>query len=357
MQAQSSAPVRTFTAAFRDPAYDESRYARAVAAHLGTTHTEFLVDPSHALEIVPRLADLYDEPFADSSQLPTQWIAAVTRRHVTVCLSGDGGDELFAGYDRYFWVDWLWRGIGWLPERARKVLATGLEAVPGRAYDALGRLLPARVRTRFLGEKVARFARVLSVASPDEANQRLVSHWEDPQRLVPGAREFGGIRFGVPLPELVPRLVERMQFLDLVTYLPDDLLVKLDRAAMAVGLEPRVPLLDRRVVEFVWRLPFDLKVRRGERKWLLRRVLERYVPRRLTDRPKMGFGVPLDAWLRGPLREWAEELLSPNRLSADGLLDPEPIRRRWAQHLVGRANWGYPLWTVLVFQAWRLRWL
>ena len=356
MQAQSDRPVKTFTIGFHERGYDEARHAKAVAAHLGTEHTELYVEPSHALDIIPKLAEWYDEPFADSSQIPTFLVSEMTRRHVTVALSGDGGDELFAGYNRYFWGEALWRRLGRLPGGARRAGAGLLTALPPSAWDRLFAAVPVRLRPPQAGDKLHKLADVLRLPDQAALYRRLVSHWEEPASLVPGASE-AGIPWDLMADPKMPDFVERMQRLDTVTYLPDDILTKVDRASMAVALEARVPLLDHRVVEFAWRLPMTQKIRGGDGKWLLRQVLHRYVPRELIERPKMGFGVPIDVWLRGPLRDWAEALLDERRLRAEGFLDPAPIRRRWAEHLSGARNWQYPLWDVLMFQAWRERWL
>jgi asparagine synthase (glutamine-hydrolysing) len=348
MQAQSARPVKTFTIGFGEAGYDEATHAKAVAAHLGTEHTELYVEPRHALDVVPKLADMYDEPFADSSQIPTFLVAEMTRRHVTVALSGDGGDELFAGYNRYVWAETLWSWIARMPSPLRRAAAAAAECVPG----GLARLLPV-VRPH---EKLAKVAEILRLDGIDSVYRRLVSQWPDPARLVRSGREPSGPLWDSGLARDFPEPITRMQMIDTLTYLPDDILAKVDRATMAVGLESREPLLDHRLLEFAWTLPPSFKLRDGQGKWPLRRVLERYVPRALFERPKMGFGVPIDSWLRGPLRDWAEDLLDAKTLESDGLFDPAPVRAAWAAHLAGTREMHYPLWVVLMFQAWKRRW-
>lgn len=356
MQAQSNRPVKTFSIGFREAGYDEATHAKAVARHLGTEHTELYVEPSHALDVVPKLAEWFDEPFADSSQIPTYLVAEMTRRHVTVALSGDGGDENFAGYNRYFWADALHRRLQMVPRPLRQGAASLMRAIPPAAWNGLFCAVPARWRPPQPGDKVHKLAAILSLDGPGALYRRLVSQWEEPDSLVRGGHEPRDILWDDAVAREIPDYTARMQFLDTVTYLPDDILTKVDRATMAVALEGRVPLLDHRVVEFAWRLPTSLKVRDGQGKWALRQVLSRYVPVPLFERPKMGFGVPIDSWLRGPLREWAEALLAPRALEADGLLNAGPVRAAWHEHLSGVRNWQYPLWTVLMFQAWRQRW-
>ena len=356
MQAQSARPVKTFSIGFHAAGYDEARYAAGVASHLHTDHTEFYVEPKHALDLVPRLADWFDEPFADSSQIPTLLISELTRKHATVALSGDGGDELFAGYNRYLWTERVLRVARSVPRPLHHPMAAALRALPPYTWTRLLEWLPFVPRTSLVGDKLHKIATLLDDPAPDAVYRSLVSQWQEPEAVAAvGCEPLGPLSDGSVAADF-PDIVSRMQFLDLVTYLPDDILTKVDRATMAVGLEGRVPLLDHRVVAFSWTLPSHFKVRGGEGKWLLRRVLDRYVPSRLVDRPKMGFAVPIDSWLRGPLRDWAETLLAPQRLAADGLLRVEPVRRAWEEHLAGTRNWEHQLWTVLMLQAWRERW-
>lgn len=356
MQAQSDRPVRTFSIGFHEDGYDEAQHAKAVAAHLGTDHIELYVTPAQAMQVVPRLPSMYDEPFADSSQIPTHLVAQLARRHVTVALSGDGGDELFCGYSRYLLAQRLWHRISAVPVPMRRAAAATIAAFSEPTWDriaeGLGRLLPMSERFARPGEKVHKGARAMAARSSDALYLNLVSQWADPGTLVLGAREPRTVLSGAntPLRELPD--VPRMMAFDLLTYLPDDILAKVDRAAMAVSLETRVPLLDHRVIEFAWQLPMAHKLRDGVGKWALRQVLYRHVPRDLVERPKMGFAVPIDSWLRGPLRDWAEALLDPRRLEEDGLLATEPIRLAWKQHLDGSANRQSQLWNVLMFQAW-----
>lgn len=353
MQAQSDRPVKTFTIGFHEAQYDEAVYARKVAGHLGTDHTELYVTPRQALDVIPRLPTLYDEPFADSSQIPTFLVSELARQHVTVSLSGDGGDELFAGYNRYVWGRSLWRKIGWMPMGLRRGVAKGITALSpmswGAVFDRFGPVLPA---VQSPGDKLHKLAELLGVEDPDALYAGLASHWKQPTQVVIGAIEPPTLLTDRPRWARLDDCALRMMFLDLATYLPDDILVKLDRASMAVSLEARVPLLDHRVAEFAWRLPVAMKIRGGQGKWALRQVLKKYLPLELVDRHKMGFGVPIDSWLRGPLRDWAEDLLDERRLDKDGFFNPRPIREKWAEHLSGRRNWQHHLWDVLMFQAW-----
>jgi asparagine synthase (glutamine-hydrolysing) len=314
------------------------------------------VTPEEARAVIPRIPTLYDEPFADSSQIPTFLVSQLARRHVTVSLSGDGGDELFGGYNRYFWGRRIWRDIGWLPAGIRRAAGRGITAISPAGWDRVYRgtkvdtILGTRYQT--VGERIHRLVKTLAVADPEEMYRTLVSMWIDPTALAGGVREPSTILSDRQQWADLDDFTERMMFLDLVTYLPDDILVKVDRASMGVSLEARAPFLDHRVVEFAWRIPLSLKIKGGKGKWPLRDVLDQYVPRDLIERPKVGFGAPIGAWLRGPLREWGEDLLDESRLRREGMIDPTPVRAKWEQLLSGSGDWQHPLWTVLMFQAW-----
>jgi asparagine synthase (glutamine-hydrolysing) len=360
MQAQSDRPVKTFTIGFHESGYDEAAHAAAVANHLGTDHTALYVTPEEARTVIPQLPTMFDEPFADSSQIPTFLVSQLARRHVTVSLSGDGGDELFGGYNRYFWGRSIWRKIGWAPSAARTFGSRAITALsPGgwdRQFSRLDPLLPSGLRQRMPGDKLHKLAGVLAAENPEELYHGLVSQWKQTNEVVVGASEPPTAITDRSRWANLPDFTQRMMFLDLISYLPDDILTKVDRASMAVSLEARVPLLDHRVVAFAASVPLSMKIRDGQGKWLLRQVLYRYVPQELIERPKMGFGVPIDVWLRGPLREWAEELLDERRLRTEGFFHPAPIRQKWQEHLTGSRNWQYPLWNVLQFQAWHECW-
>lgn len=357
MQAQSDRPIKTFTIGFHEAGYDEAKHAAAVAKHLGTEHHELYLASSEAQAIIPDIPNWCDEPFADVSQIPTYLVSQLARQQVTVSLSGDGGDELFAGYNRYFLGQKLWPLMKILPCWLRSFSAQTIRQLSPKQWESFSKILPKKFRSPLVGDKIHKLASVLEAFNTQSFYKCLVTFWEKPAHLVLGGNE----------PVLYPwnfestfghsnEFVESMQMMDTLTYLPDDILTKVDRASMAVSLEARVPLLDHRVVEFAYGLPMDVKIRNGQGKWLLRQVLNKYVPNRLIDRPKMGFGVPIDQWLRGPLREWAENLLSLQRLESEGILNPEPIRQRWREHLSGQRNWQYSLWGVLMFQAWQERW-
>ena len=352
MQAQSPTPVRSFSIGFQEADYNEAQHAKAVAEHLGTDHTELYVTHQQTQDVIPRLPEIYDEPFADSSQIPTYLVSQLTRQHVTVALSGDGGDELFGGYNRYSQGAMAAKIARAMPMFGRRALAQAITSLSPAKWDALFRLLPAGVRPRMAGDKAHKLALVLA---EDEMGyyRHLVSQWDDAWRLVKGAKEPAALHQDPAIMARFDDHVEWMQYVDTLTYLPDDILTKVDRASMAVSLEARVPMLDHRVVEFAWRLPMTMKVRKGEGKWLLRQVLYRHVPRELIERPKMGFGLPFADWLRGPLKDWCADLIVPEALTRSGFLDPEPIQAKWREHLSGRRNWQYFLWNVLMFEAWR----
>jgi asparagine synthase (glutamine-hydrolysing) len=348
MQAVSSRPVRTFTIGVRDPAHDEAVAARAIAAHLGTDHTEQYVTPDDALALIPRLSTIYDEPFADSSQIPTLLVSELARRHVTVSLSGDGGDELFAGYERYVSAPRLVERLGRIPAPFRDLAGRALLARSVQlGFDALTRLDGG-----LAGERARRLGEILASPSPLTVHRALHSSWPMPQTVVRGGSEPATLLTESRLPWSAEGFGQHMVEADALTYLPDDLLVKVDRAAMAVSLETRVPLLDHRIVEFATRLPWRFKVRDGVRKWIMRQVLYRHVPRHLVDGPKRGFAVPVGQWLRGPLRDWAGDLLSRDRIEADGYFHHAPITTKWSAHLRGAYDWSYPLWAILMFNAW-----
>ncbi len=354
MQAQSNRPVRTFTIGFAEPVYNEAEYARRVAAHLGTDHTELYVSPADLLAVVPKLPQLYDEPFADSSQVPTFAVAQLARQHVTVTLSGDGGDELFGGYDRYFLGRRLQRWRRVVPESLRVGIAKLIAAVPPRKWDhVLGvlRMDPLRARS-ISGDRLHKLAGILGARSDRAIYRDLMSHWVDAEQVALNGEEPGTVLSDARRWPQVDGLLSWMMYVDLVGYLPDDILVKVDRASMGVSLESRAPYLDHTIVEHAWRLPLTAKVNGRFGKRILRRLLARYVPPSLFERPKMGFGVPLDSWLRGPLRDWAEDLLDESRLRREGYVAPEPIRRKWHDHQRGNRNWQYHLWDVLMFEAW-----
>jgi asparagine synthase (glutamine-hydrolysing) len=354
MQAMSTRPVKTFSIGFREQGYDEAPFAKAVAQHLGTDHTELYVTESDALATVPRLASVYSEPFADSSQIPTLLVSELARRHVTVALSGDGGDELFCGYTRYTLGQKTWNRLRHIPAPLRRTIANAVTAAGPEALNRLLRpatnLLPQRYRIERPGDRLVKGASVAALNSLDDVYRVLISHWQAPGDIVIGGREPEHRCAGGLPPDLDP--VRRMMHDDLVRYLPDDILAKVDRAAMSVSLETRVPLLDHRLVEFSASLPMHILHHQGQSKWPLRDILFRHVPRLLIERPKMGFGIPLDAWLRGPLRDWAEDLLDETRLKSDGFFRPAPIRKAWIDHLSGARNMHYPLWVILMFQSW-----
>lgn len=349
MQSQSSQRVKTFTIGFDEAGFDESPHARAVADHLGTDHHEMRVSSKMAQDVILSLPRMYDEPFADSSQIPTHLVCKAARQHVTVTLSGDGGDELFGGYNRYFWGSRIWAKFSWMPLPARQLMAKAICALPLSQWDYISR---AAGITRF-GDRVHKLgSRLGSVRDMDDLYWSLVSEW-DPASVVKGVDQNSPSPWesNNALPAAL-NPVERMMFRDAVTYLPDDILCKVDRAAMACSLETRVPFLDHRLVELAWRLPLNMKIRGNTGKWALRQVLYKYVPKELIERPKAGFAIPIGQWLCGPLRDWAENLLGESRLHQEGFFHPEPIRKAWVEHLTGRRDHTPKIWAILMFQAW-----
>ena len=353
MQAQSSTPVKTFTIGFHEAEYDEAQYAAAVARHLGTDHTELYVTPSDALDVIPRLPDIYDEPFADASQIPTYLVSKLARQKVTVSLSGDGGDEFFAGYHRHFLGRKLWEKVDRVPRFTRHAASAAMRAVPISVWNTMlspqRRFVPSALRRARAGERIHKLARAMTSLAPDSLYHEIVTYWSG---AVPGASD---LPIAITTPSQWPQLTdmtEQMMFLDQISYLPDDILVKVDRASMAVSLEAREPLLDHRLLEFAWRLPMSMKLRNGGGKWILKNLLARYLPQSLIERPKMGFGLPIDHWLRGPLQGWAESLLDERRLREDGFFDVAAIRAKWTDYQLRRGEWPHYIWTVLMFQAW-----
>ncbi|RIA55377.1 asparagine synthase (glutamine-hydrolyzing) [Dichotomicrobium thermohalophilum] len=346
MQSQSERPVKTFSIGFRETGFDEAVHAREIAAHLGTEHHEHYMSPKEALDIIPRLPTIYDEPFADVSQIPTFMVSQFARQQVTVALSGDGGDEIFGGYQRHYVVPALWQRIGWLPRRVRAAMSRAIQRV---SIERWNRLVPQHPQ---FGERLYKLAELLPLADAAEIYDHLVAKWPDAQTPV-----LDAVFSRIPLtdPGRQPQglnFAEQMMFRDGLSYLPNDILTKVDRASMAVSLEVRAPLLDPRLYAYAWSLPYAMRLRGGKGKWLLRKWLERHVPRELIERPKQGFSVPVGEWLRGPLRPWAEDLLNPDMIRRQGLLDAQAIRTCWQDHLAGRGRHAYKLWTVLMFQAW-----
>ena len=308
------------------------------------------------MSIIPYLPSLYDEPFSDSSQIPTYLISKLARHHVTVSLSGDGGDELFGGYNRYLWGNRIWGKINGYSSSLRHVLNWGIKALSPKAWDSvfqfLDPLVPKSVKQRNPGDKLHKLAGILMSKHPQEMYLRLASHWDTSKSIVRGSEEISTLLTNSKRWANIQDFTSTMMSLDMTCYLPDDILVKVDRASMGVGLETRTPFLDHRVVEYAWKIPMHMKIRNNQGKWILKQVLYKYVPKELIERPKMGFAIPIDSWLKGPLRDWAEDLLSPDKLKNEGFLNPEPIRKVWQAHISGKENFQHHLWDVLMFQAW-----
>ena len=351
MQKQSSVPVKTFSIGFKDNNYNEAVYAKDVATYLGTDHTELMVSPSDALNVIPKLPLIYDEPFADSSQIPTYLLAKLTRQEVTVSLSGDAGDELFGGYTRYQHTQNIVNKLKNVPTSVKSIVS-GIENCIPQKYtndiiDSFSSLFQQQFQTSY-SNKFNRFVKLLNSKNEIDAYNELLAYW-DPSEIMKNEIDRKVDSSSIPLSL---NAIEQMMLFDTINYLPDDILVKVDRAAMAVSLETRIPFLDHKVYEFAWQLPFQYKIRNGNSKWLLRQLLYRYVPENLIDRPKMGFGVPIDSWLRGPLKDWAADLLDESKIRKQGFFKSEVISKRWNEHISGKRNWHFQLWTVLMFQQW-----
>jgi asparagine synthase (glutamine-hydrolysing) len=352
MHKYSSRPAKTFTIGFHEKIFNEAEDARLTARKLGSDHTEFHVTPQVAMSVIPRLATIYDEPFADSSQIPTYLVSQLARQHVTVALSGDGGDEIFGGYNRYVWAGQVWDLINRYPRAARSLLAKLCESISPATWERWSTRLPGRLNVKAPGNKMHKLAGILTSINQEDLYHRLLSQWNDPASVVLGGKEVPTSMTDPENWEACATFLQQMMLTDTIGYLPNDILVKVDRAAMAVSLETRTPYLDHRLFEFVWSLPDKWKVMGGESKWLLRNVLYKYIPREIMARPKAGFGIPVEFWLRGPLRDWAEDLLDEGQLRQEGFFDPAPVRRKWAQHLSGSNNWCSPLWGILMFESW-----
>lgn len=352
MQSQSNHSVKTFTIGFSENEYDELQYAKKIAKHLGTNHSELYVSPKTAMEVIPKLPTIYDEPFSDSSQIPTFLVSQLAKQHVKVALSGDGGDELFCGYTRHAVSKSFLNISHMIPLTFRKIISNVIKSIPPQKWDKLSKILPGLNNYSKFGDKIHKGANTLNARTLHDIYYMLCSDWQNPTEIVKNSKEPGTL-----LTEFRPKLKglnsqQQMMVLDFITYLPNDILVKVDRAAMSSSLESRMPFLDHKLIEYVWKIPHSLKFRNGKGKWILKQILNQYVPKNLTERPKMGFEIPISSWLRGPLRDWAENLLNKRRLQQEGYFDPELIRDKWAQHLSGDKNWQNDLWNILMFQAW-----
>ena len=356
MQKQSNNRVKTFSVGFENSIYNEAHYAKKVASYLDTDHTELYVTPNNAFDMISKMPTIYDEPFSDPSQIPTYLISDMTSKHVKVSLSGDAGDEIFGGYNRYVFVNRLWGAFSKIPRPIRNLVSKAITNISPKTWNKLliynQFILPKKWHASNYGEKLHKGSRVLAAKDIEALYKGLIMNWDDSSDIVLGIEKSDIISdyFASFAHELND--IERMMAVDSVTYLPDDILVKIDRAAMAVSLETRVPFLNTKVIEYAWQLPLSLKLRGPKGKWILRRILEKYIPVELIDRPKMGFAMPIDAWLRGPLRDWAESLLDTKKLKDEGYLMPDRIRTKWKEHLTGSHNWQDHLWDVLMFQLW-----
>lgn len=359
MQAENQS-AKTFTIGFRDSNYDEAPHARAVAAHLKTDHTEFYVDWDEALSVIPQIPKIYDEPFADASQIPTFLLCRLARNHVTVALSGDGGDELFGGYSRYLWSEKLWRKMKHMPENLRPILSSGVSGGLWMWEKIFPLVATMNPNQKFLGkvkDRMLKLSDCLRKSSMEEIYFRLISHWPHPKDILLNAHEPQNMMTDKSLWPHLPEGMKRIMFFGVSSFLPDIMLTKVDRASMAVGLEVRAPFLDHRLVEFAWQIPDRMNFKEGKGKWILRNLLKKYLPESLIKRSKMGFEAPLDFWLRGSLRDWAEHLLDEKRLAQEGFFNVQTIRNVWKQHLSGVWDAQYYLWDILMFQSWQDEWI
>ena len=352
MQSQSNHPIKTFTIGFNEDDYNEAQHAKKIAKHLGTDHTELYFSSKTAMEVIPKLPMIHDEPFSDNSQIPSFLLSQLAKKDVKVALSGDGGDELFCGYNRYVSTNNWSKKINSIPISLRKILANAIKLISQKNWNNLFKLLPGLNQHINYGHKIHKGAKALEANKLSDLYYILISHWQNPTEVVTNSKESQTFLSEFNLELLNFNNQQKMMLLDLITYLPNSILVKVDRASMASSLEARVPFLDHELIEYSWKIPHSLKFRNGKGKWILRQILNNYVPKNLTERPKMGFGIPLGSWLRGPLRDWAENLLNEKRLTQEGYFNPKLIRIKWQEHLLNKYNWQYDLWNVLMFQAW-----
>jgi asparagine synthase (glutamine-hydrolysing) len=354
MSAVSSTPVNTFTIGFDENGFNEAVYAKKIANHLGTNHTELYVNPKDCFDVIPFLVNMYDEPFADSSQIPTYLVSKLAAGSVKVALSGDGGDELFGGYNRYFFAEKIWSNLRFIPKPLRSGLYSTINRLNTQQWDALSSFLhntlPKKYHFSNLTDKLKKASSLLAVESFDDVYFRLVKQWENPEEII--NFDYSPQRNKLIGSDLFQDNMDKMMLNDLLTYLPDDILCKVDRAGMAVSLESRIPFLDHDVFAFSSSLPLSFKINKGTSKWILREILKKYIPENLINRPKMGFGIPLEAWLKGPLKEWADDLLDEKVIIESGMLNPKVVRQKWEEHISGKRNWHYQLWAILMFQAW-----